>query len=66
MGKNYSVWKCLDCDKLFEDANEALECCNESEEVTAYQCTKCNEKQDDESDANACCESEKIQECEVE
>lgn len=60
-----TFYECLDCNELYRDKDDAINCCNRSEEETGYKCTKCDEMYTEESEANDCCDNEKVEEKEV-
>lgn len=49
-------FECPICNELYEDLNEAENCCPfEADEVEKWQCTSCKEIWEDKDDAKECC-----------
>ncbi|MBW2981943.1 hypothetical protein KY343_03630 [Candidatus Woesearchaeota archaeon] len=49
-------YRCVHCDQLHEDEEDAKECCP-PEEVILWECGNCGEKYEDESEAKECCDN---------
>lgn len=53
--KRIEAYKCPHCDEMWEDEQEAIDCCTIIETVEAWKCSECDQLYEDKEDAKECC-----------